>query len=320
MQNKSIWTIGEPLCEIMRPKPGMTMKDPAVFMGPYPSGAPAIFADAVARLGGRSGFIGTVGNDDFGKAITERLEKDGVDCSGVAVSNSLSTGVAFVAYDNDGERSFIYHIGNAAAGELSAPKKLPENMGILHVMGCALLPSPQMNEAVKKMAQQSYASGAKITFDPNIRVESLREQNLHDLTDPIMEICSVFLPGVDELLDVSGCDSVEAAVKQLFKNPVLEVIALKRGSKGCTVYSRNEAFDFPVYPVKAKDATGAGDSFDAGFATAYLQGKPLVECARIASATAALNTAAFGPMEGDISKKSVQAMINSYATEPVKHP
>ena len=73
-----IWTMGEMLVEIMRPKAGMELFAPGEFVGPFPSGAPAIFIDTVARLNHSAGIFGGVGKDDFGKNILDRLKKDGV--------------------------------------------------------------------------------------------------------------------------------------------------------------------------------------------------------------------------------------------------
>ncbi len=58
-------TIRECLVEIMRNKRGVPHSVPGTYLGPYPSGAPAIFADACARLGLRVGIIGAVGKDDY---------------------------------------------------------------------------------------------------------------------------------------------------------------------------------------------------------------------------------------------------------------
>ena len=108
---KSIWTVGEALCEIMRIDTDAGLDTPELFKGPYPSGAPAIFIDTAAKLGTPSGLIGTVGNDAFGACIRRRLLADGADCSLLATNAMLSTAVAFVAYTSDGDRTFIFHIG-----------------------------------------------------------------------------------------------------------------------------------------------------------------------------------------------------------------
>ena len=76
-----IWTMGEMIVEIMREKENEPLDKAGVFRGPYPSGAPAIFIDTVARLGHKGGIIGGVGKDDFGKCLLDRLKSDGVDVS-----------------------------------------------------------------------------------------------------------------------------------------------------------------------------------------------------------------------------------------------
>ncbi len=97
----------------------------------------------------------------------------------------------------------------------------------------------------------------------------------------------------------------------MFERYPLEVIALKRGKQGCTVYPREtEPLDVPAYPVEEVDPTGAGDCFDAGFLCGLLEGRGLKDCARMGAAAGALNAAAFGPMEGAISRESVDRMLS----------
>jgi len=90
--------MGEMLVEIMRPKAGMQLFEPGEFVGPFPSGAPTIFIDTVARLKHSAGIFGGVGKDDFGKNILDRLKKDGVNTDYVFESENESTAVAFVTY------------------------------------------------------------------------------------------------------------------------------------------------------------------------------------------------------------------------------
>jgi len=305
-----IWTMGEILVEIMRPKAGMQLFEAGEFLGPYPSGAPAIFIDTAARLGHSSGIIGGVGADDFGKCIIERLEKDGVDCNHIASITGISTGVAFVTYFNDGSRKFIYHIGNTPAAMAKSPDISEiENPKFFHIMGCSLMANDDFYNEIICTMEKLIQKGAKVSFDPNIRKELLGDRDINDIVGPVMKNCSVLLPGVDELLMLTGEKTVEAAVEQVLNNGVTEIVALKQGNKGCTVYTKDESFSLGVYKVNPVDPTGAGDSFDAGFICGLLENRKLIECAKIATAAASLNTAAFGPMEGDISVANVKAMM-----------
>jgi len=307
--------MGEILVEIMRPQPDMPLGMPGEFHGPYPSGAPAIFADTVARLGKPAGIIGGVGDDAFGRMVLERLQDDGVDTRLVSIAANASTAVAFVAYDSAGERDFIFHIKGTPAvaacslvGDIAAfgiSKPLP---GFFHVMGCSLMSDEDFCREIYKTAGLFRSIGARVSFDPNIRPELLGGLSLGALVAPIIEICSVLLPGHDELLAISGMDTVETAALELFKNPCLEVIALKLGGNGCRIITRDEDFSIGVYEVEVIDPTGASDCFDAGFLCGMLDGLSLQDCAKQASAAAALNTAAFGPMEGNISPKNIQKL------------
>lgn len=303
--------MGELLCEVMRPEADMPLDAPGAFLGPYPSGAPAICIDTVARLGHTAGIIGGVGEDDFGKCLLDRLARDGVDCSRVARYPDGSTGVAFVTYFGDGSRRFLYHFADTPATRPAAPDAagLGDDVRYFHIMGCSLMAKRAFGEEILKLARGLAGRGVKISFDPNIRPELMRDDSVHRMVAEVMQHCSVFLPGVDELLAISGQGAVEDAVKACFENPALEVIALKRGSKGCTLYTRTQQVSMGVYPVAVKDATGAGDSFDGAFLCGLLEGMSLREAGELATAAAALNTAAFGPMEGDISRANAEKMI-----------
>ncbi len=304
-----IWTIGEILVEIMRPDVDMPLGVPATFRGPFPSGAPANFVDSVARLGGESAMIGGVGDDEFGHLVLDRLEGDGVDVSCVKLS-PLSTGCAFVSYGSDGERKFIFHMGNAASGDVDVPEKLDlTGDEVLHVCGCSISASPTMGEKIVKVVRMFRDAGCKISFDPNVRPELLRDDSSAAQIREVVDCTSYLLPGVEELLNISGCATVDAAVKKMFENPVLEAIGLKNGSKGCRIITRDGEVSHDVYEVKAEDATGAGDSFDAAFVLGMTEGKPLDVIAAEANAAAALTVAGFGPMEGDVSPEAVSALI-----------
>src|SRR5512133_234105 len=303
----SIWTIGEILVEIMRPKPEMPLNQPGEFLGPYPSGAPAIFIDTVARLGHSAGIIGGVGEDDFGRCVLDRLEADGVDCHLVRRYPGEATAVAFVTYFSDGSRKFLYHIDHTPAVLTGFDGS--EDLGtpdFFHVMGCSLMANMDFAGHILSAMRACLDRGTRVSFDPNIRTELLRGRSLESVVGPVLEHCSILLPGRSELALLSGESESEAGVQRLFDRYPLELVVLKCGQQGCCIYKRGEAaLSIPAYPVTEVDPTGAGDCFDAGFLCGLLEGRTLADCARIASAAGALNAAAFGPMEGAISADAV---------------
>ena len=308
---KSVWTVGELIMEIMRPHAEMPHGIPAEYLGPYPSGAPGIMISSAARMGADAYVVGCVGKDAFGDLLAGRLTSQGVHEDYLFRSAKKSTGVAFVMYHEDGEREFIYHIDGSAATDFTMPEDFEiEEGSILHLMGCTLTVSPQFCKGIVDFAMKFIAKGGKISFDPNLRPELLKDGDLSAIIKPIIDNCSILLPGVGELLLISGKNSVEDAVTQMFKNSKLEIIGLKNGAKGCRIITRDGVWEADAYKVEQKDPTGAGDSFDGAFLAGITQGKDMIEAARWANAAGALDAAAFGPMEGDISIESVNKLIN----------
>lgn len=305
-----ILIMGEMLVEIMRDKEGVQLYEPGVFLGPYPSGAPAIFIDAAARMGCKTAIIGGVGKDDFGKCLLERLKKDGVNVSHVIESRERATGCAFVTYFEDGSRKFIFHMGNTPAVEAKAPESGEfTNVKYMHIMGCSLMSNKNFAQEILKTMRMLAASGTKISFDPNIRRELFADESIYEVIGEVMDSTNIFMPGAEELLMVTGKDTVEEAVKAVFERPGMEILALKNGSKGSTIYTRQDVIEVGAYKVKQLDATGAGDCFDGGFIAGLAQGNSIEEAARMGAAAGALNAAAFGPMEGKISLETVRDMI-----------
>src|SRR5699024_9520494 len=105
-----IVTMGPLLCEIMRKERDKPLYSPAGFSGPYASGDAGIMINTAAKLGANCAIIGVVGDDGFGRCVTDRMKESGVDCSMVRVDPKASTGTAFVCYFSDGSRNFLYHV------------------------------------------------------------------------------------------------------------------------------------------------------------------------------------------------------------------
>lgn len=305
--------MGELLAEFMRPTPGMTLSEHGTFVGPFPSGAPAIFIDTAARLGHSAAIIGGVGDDDFGTCIVDRLRSDGVSTEYVSVISGRSTAVSFVTYFTDGSRKFIFHIDGTPAVMAPVPGPAAANRAkFFHIMGCSLLPNRDFRDRILRTMELFANAGARITFDPNIRPEMLRDGGAASILEPVLRRCSILFPGEDELRLLSGREDIEAGAQALIDgNPQL-IIALKQGHRGCTVFTANARIAVPAYPIQAVDPTGAGDCFDAAFLCAQLDGKDLATSARIAAAAGALNAQAFGPMEGGIDPQSIGELMRRH--------
>ena len=301
--------MGEMLVEIMRPEPEMPLGEAGTFLGPFPSGAPAIFIDAAARLGRPAAIIGGVGRDDFGRCLLDRLEADGVCCDYVLEVPDRFTAVAFVTYFRDGSRKFIYHIDDTPAVMPDWAGARGEKPAFFHVMGCSLMANEEFRLGICAAVKHFHDRGARISFDPNIRPELLRGRDLNDVIGPVLERTSILFPGSEELGFLSGREGEADGAAVLFDRSPLEIVVVKKGARGSSVHTPETSFDVPAFRIQEVDPTGAGDCFDAGFLCGLTEGRDLEACARVAAAVGALDAQAFGPMEGEISPETVERLL-----------
>ena len=289
---------GEILVEIMATDRGMGFLEPLTLVGPYPSGAPAIFIDQVARLGGGAGIIGCVGRDDFGTINLERLKRDGVDISAVDVSD-FPTGCAFVRYRPDGGRDFVYNIAESAAGQIcltAEARQLADRAAHLHVMGSTLSVAG-LKEIVAYALKAVRARGGSTSFDPNMRKELVDGADGEQFA-ALVDDADLLLPSGDELLAAAGVDDEQQAVTALFARGVGEIV-LKRGAAGSSYFGGDGSrIDCPGFLVEEVDPTGAGDCFGATYLTCRRQGMEPGKALLYANAAGARNVTRRGPMEG----------------------
>jgi tagatose kinase len=295
-----VLTIGETLVEIMATEAGDGFRAPMPLVGPFASGAPAIFIDQVAKLGHPALFVSAVGDDDFGRLCRDRLAADGVDVSAIAIDGDRPTGSAFVRYRLDGGRDFIFNIRHSACasiGDNDATQAAIERAGHLHIMGTALA-SEGMLALTLKALERIKAKGGSISFDPNFRRELPPVAGLREALGQILAASDVFLPSGDELFLFTEARDEAGAIAELLARG-LKTVVVKRGAAGASAFEAGGRTDVAGYAVDEIDPTGAGDCFGATFVVAWLRGLPIAEALALANAAGALAVTRKGPMEGN---------------------
>ena len=302
-----IITLGEILVEIMRPAAGQPLDQTGEFRGPFASGAPAIFAVAAARLGLNTAFIGAVGDDAFGRLLRTRLSTEGVDTSGLQLAEGYATSAAFVAYDDTGEREFVFHISHAAAGQIKPELITPtlfENVKWLHISGSTIFLNDNSQAACLCALELAKAAGGKISLDPNLRSELMPFEQAREILTSFISSADLLLPTSAETYALTGKSNIDSAAQALAIKPNA-IIVIKRGPTGCSVINRGQRIDVPGFPVEEVDPTGAGDCFSAAFIAGLESGWPLEKVASFANAAGALAVTKMGPMEGAPTRKQV---------------
>lgn len=282
--------VGEALVEIMRPHPGIPLDIIGPFQGPFPSGAPAIAADAAARAGARVSLIAAIGNDPFGRLLTTRLSVGGVDTTGMRVLDDAVTGVAFVSYDQSGQREFIFHVANAAPAKLrpSDLGSLPKQATWIHVSGSSLALSDQLAATVLEAVERVLASGGSLSFDPNLRKGSAGTSVTLPGAERLLEAARLVLPSMGEL------EALGTSAAALARRGVL--VCETDGGNGAHLYQGSDVTLIPGIPAEEIDPTGAGDVFSGTFLATFMSTADPLRAAQAANAAAAAHVTIMGPM------------------------
>lgn len=313
---KKVLVIGEILAEIMADTIGNGFREPIALTGPYPSGAPAIFIDQVARMGQPCVILSTVGDDDFGRVNLDRLAADGVDVSGVGIHPDRPTGSAFVRYRADGSRDFIFNIRHSACGALPERHVAERVFGEadhLHVMGSSLS-SPEIVALNLEAARAVKTRGGTLSFDPNLRKEILDTPGMREAMVEFLAMTDVFLPSGEELFLLTSATEARSAVAELLGRGISAVVH-KLGSEGVRFHDASGEVFIPAFSVEEVDPTGAGDCFGGAFTALWLRGTDTREALTLASAAGALAVTRRGPMEGAATLETIRAFVDNHARE-----
>lgn len=310
MSGKKIITIGEIVVEIMAVETGDGFRSAIPLIGPFASGAPAIFIDQVAKLGQPCGIVSAVGNDDFGALNVERLRRDGADVSAITVHPTAATGSAFVRYRPDGNRDFIFNIKHSACSAIGLTPEaevLIETADHLHIMGSALF-SEGIVAAIQEATRRIKAKGGTVSFDPNIRKEMLDLPGMRNALGHALENTDLFMPSGSEIFLFTQATEEEAAIAELLARGIKAVV-VKRGAEGASYFDATGEVSAAAFKVEEVDPTGAGDSFGAAFVTCWLRGMPPEKALAIANATGARAVGLKGPMEGTSTMAEIETFL-----------
>lgn len=238
-----------------------------------PGGAPANVLVALQRLGHQTAFLGKVGADMHGEFLRATMEANNIDVRGLLVDPHYFTTLAFVALDDQGDRSFSFARKPGADTQISAEEldtKLIEESKIFHIGSLSLTDEPA-RAATFAALETAKAASCVMSYDPNYRanlwpgapaaVEQMRA------VLPYMDIMKMSDNECELLTDIA--DPAEAAKKIVSGN--VKVCCVTLGSEGALVCTKDGVATVPPFKTEAVDTTGAGDSFWGGFLAAFLE-------------------------------------------------
>ena len=252
-------------------------------------GSACIFACQCVKLGLKTTGTGTAGEDSFGDFMLNCLEAEGVDSSFIRRSKD-KTALTLCLTKPDGDRSILTYMGDMDTVQPVWIDELLPQARHLHVCSYYLLKSlqPEYPALLKK----AKSLGLTVSLDTNWDPEEGWDGGIKE----ILPYVDIFLPNENELMNITGHNNVEAALR--YAGEMVPVIAVKCGEDGAYAYCKGDIYKTDAMKVSVADTVGAGDSFNGGFLYGYLSGLPIESCLKAGSICGSLNVSKPGGTRG----------------------
>ena len=259
-----------------------------------PGGKGANQAVAVARLGGDLHMVGAVGQDSFGKELTNNLKVEGIDTQFVYATDEAATGIANILLYEQDNRIIVVPGANA----LITPKEIDAAKSLIEKSEMVIMQLEIPADTVQYALQ--------VCKDLNVPV-LLNPAPAESFNPSWMDLVDYLTPNETECADIFSED-VESALEQ-YPNKLIVTL----GSNGARYFDGKEHIFIEGYKTKAVDTTGAGDTFNGALAYAVTNGQSLKEAVRFANIAASLSVEKFGAQGGMPTLQMVENRLGGQA-------
>lgn len=266
-------------------------------LGTHGGGTEANVACAAARLGAHAALFGRVGEDAHAEMLRQGLSAFGVAIEHLAAHPSAPCACAVTMLSPSGERSIVY---------LPMPPAEVDAQAMAHAMGQARVAycMPYGLYAFQALSRAARAAGTLVAID----VEAAVAPDAATLGQRVADADIVFFNESGFKAGTGLTPTQDSMGAVLRAGPRLVVVTL--GDQGAMAMDATGCFDAPAMASRVVDTTGAGDTFNAAFLVAWLEGQPLPRALRFANAAASCSVAALGARGGMPSRAQVQSLID----------
>ena len=233
-------------------------------MAAHPGGAPANFLAALTKFGASTALLGKVGTDTFGKLLLGTLQKAGIESRGLITTDDVFTTLAFVTFDEHGDRAFAFSRKPGADTCITFEEldlSLLDEAKVFHFGTLSLTDEPARS-ATYRAVEYAASKGKLITYDPNLRkplwksLETAREQMIWGLGHADVVKIS------DEEVEFLFGLGVREGAEYILKNFGFKLVFVTCGADGCFFKNAVAEGHVPsLRGIKVIDTTGAGDIF-----------------------------------------------------------
>ena len=233
-------------------------------MAAHPGGAPANFLAALTKYGFKTALLGKVGTDTFGKLLLGTLQAAGIETKGLVSTDDVFTTLAFVTFDDSGDREFAFSRKPGADTCITYEEldlSLIDEAKVFHFGTLSLTDEPARSATYQAVAYAK-SKGKLVTYDPNLRkplwkdLEAAKEQLLWGLKQ-----ADVVKISDEEVEFLFGLAPEEGAAHILTEFGV-KLVFVTCGAHGCYYRNARAAGFVPsLQNIHVVDTTGAGDIF-----------------------------------------------------------
>jgi len=264
-------------------------------------GSAANTIHGLAHLGIKTGFVGSVGNDDMGKFFKKDLKVNKI--KPILFPSLNETGKAIALISKDSERTFATYLG--AAVDLRAEDishDVFEGYDYFYIEGY-LVQDPKMFEKALRLASQA---GLKICLD--LASFNIVADYIDFFKSVIDKYVDILFANEEEIKAFTGLSPEEGA-KEV--NDLCDLVVIKLGAEGSFCVCKEGMVRIGVRPSKPIDTTGAGDLFAAGFIYGHLKGLSSETCGKMGSILAGRVIEVIGAKMNESHWESLRREINS---------
>ena len=262
-------------------------------------------ACACGRLGGDVVFLTSVGKDKYGKELIEHLSTCNVDVSRAKYSDKNATGTALIGIADNGMNAIVVVQG---ANLDCNSEYILQNEDCFENCNYVLLQMEIPVDAIETSIRLAKKYRKKIILNPapaNPKLNKRLYKYISYITPNETEV-GIMAYGVRKRADLMN------AASKLLEDGV-ENVVITLGSKGSTLYRRNQAtIKVPPYKVKAIDTVAAGDCFNGAFAVAIEQGKTVLDSLRFANLASAISVTRYGAQESIPTKEEIMSFVDKF--------
>lgn len=266
-------------------------------------GSAANVAIGLAKLEIDTCIYTILSNDLFGKYILNYFKEVNLSDKYVQIADEYKTGISLGITHNK-DRSFISYMGtNDLFGTHEFEESVLKEFSHIHLSGYNL---DKCLKFYLDIARKCKAHKCTLSFDLGWTDFESHKEDLIEL----LKYIDVFFPNIHEAKHLSGKDDIGEMFKELSKY-VKGTIVITCGEKGAYAYQKEMTYH-EAFKVNAIDAIGAGDAFDAGFLSAYLNNEDIKTCLRYGCASGAIAVSSLGGSISSPTKNQLQEFLQGH--------